>query len=480
MKEIKFSVLGITQSGKTTAIVHLAKNYKVLSCLCSDAENGRTKISVRYYFGKNIIKDEFKLVKTNSDGIKIEKPIESYFEFAKIINCENSIVEYDYAEAYLIPNDILCKILVDNNINQIVLYDTRGLMDIATKINDENKEMTITDLTKVGIDKPDAVLFYYAKEGSSNIKTLYTDLIQKTFSSVPFFVFIRAEEQDKKKYNNLIQGVINFFKGICIKLNFSIETNDVKVKANFELNNNIEVNAKLNLKLKEEDSLITPYFNSEKDIVYRLSEYDLTTFEDEDKFICEMNNHIKKIIKHTLDYNQAMTNKQLLEYLDNESLEKEIIELAMGDIRKYEGGSIRKTNYCYPEKNQGVNYERLLMYYKENEIIGPNNGISTRDRDGRYRYFYTIVMCTLVYNAIYVIFYNSDKDERLKSLLRTALLKVSDSFYCSSFLFNRFVIKKSIEAFRQTTMNNDIELFKIVVNNAINILKEQITSRIDN
>lgn len=478
MKEIKFSVLGITQSGKTTAIVHLAKNYKELSCLCSDVENDRTKMSVRYYFGKDIIKDEFKLVKTNSDGVKIEKPIEYYLEFAKIINCEDSIGEYDYAEAYLIPNDILCKILVNNNIDQIVLYDTRGLMDIATKINDENNEIKITDLTKVGIDKPDAVLFYYAKEGSSNIKTLYTDLIQKTFSSAPFFVFVRVEEQDKKKYNNLILGIINFFKGICIKLNFSIETNDVKVKANFELNNNIEFNAKLSSKAKEKDSLITPYFNSEKDIVYRLSEYDLTTLEDEDKFIYEINNHFEKIIKHTLNYNQAMMNNELSDYLGNENLEKEIIELAMEDIKKYEGGSIRKTNYCYPEKNQGVNYERLLKYYKENEILGPYNGISTRD--GGYSYFYTIVMCTLVYNAMYVIFNNSDKDERLKSLLRTTLLKASDSFYCNSFLFNRLEIKKSIEIFRRTNMDNDIKLFKIVVNNAINTLKEQTTSRINN
>lgn len=476
MKKLRIAVLGITQAGKTTAIIHLAKNYKELNCLCYDEDDGRTKISVRYHLRKDNIKDSFKLVKLNENDEEQTIDEKNCSEFAKKINSENCVKQYDHAEVYLVPNDDICKMLSDNSIEEIVLYDTRGLMDIMTEIDNDKNEKKITDLTKIGIDKPDGVLFFYAKEGSSNIKTIYKDLIEKTFSSAPFFVFFRAEEHDKKKYNNLLQAIVNFFEKICIKLNISVKTNNLKFNVNVEYNNSINVGANVNVKSESKENInpVIPFFNTEEDVIYRLSEYDLNTHEDEDKYTNEMNDYIYKIVKHILSYNQAMINKELLTYLENEELQNEIINFAMNDIKKYKGNPTRKTKYCYPEKEQHVDYETLLKCYKENEILGPYNGIATRD--GKLIYFYTIVLCTLIYNVIYVVFNNSTKDEKLKSLLRTALLKATDTFYCNSFLFDRFVIAESIKKFRQTDMKDDLNLFKIVVKDAIDMVKTQIAN----
>lgn len=300
MKEIKLSVLGITQSGKTTAILHMAMNFKSLMCLCDDYDSGRTKISVRYYFRKGTIKDEFKAIKINDDGSKNEQQIDSIEMFASIINSDNAVEKYDYAEAYLVPNEKICQLLTDKNCNQIVVYDTRGLMDIATKTDDESNETKITDLTKIGIDKPDAVLFFYAQVGSTSIKSLYTKLIKETFDSTPFFVFVRADDHDKKKYSNLINGIFKFFKSIYIKLNLNIKVNDVEVKADFELANKIETDINVEIKTKNNKTFVIPYFNEEKDVIYRLSEYDISTFEDEDKYINEINEYVERIVSNVI------------------------------------------------------------------------------------------------------------------------------------------------------------------------------------
>ena len=86
MKELKISVLGLTQSGKTTAIIHLAKNYNDLRCLCTDESESRTKILVRYHFSINNKTDKFYIINSNDDNSELKKEIETLSEFSHIIN----------------------------------------------------------------------------------------------------------------------------------------------------------------------------------------------------------------------------------------------------------------------------------------------------------------------------------------------------------------------------------------------------------
>lgn len=110
--------------------------------------------------------------------------IETIFEVLTIQKLDSFV---ERIEVSVPANDRVRQYLIDNNL-ELTLRDTRGLLDIQSKKEDGKRTISDENLTSVGLDKLDAVLFFTPTEFLQNcVMDLHGEVLKNVLESVPVF-----------------------------------------------------------------------------------------------------------------------------------------------------------------------------------------------------------------------------------------------------------------------------------------------------
>ena len=240
-RKLIIAALGVTKAGKTSFIAALAKEIRKLVALFLGDKN-RTKVTVDYHFVPYLMTNEHDLMlekidfrltaiaksndfssteKYNAEvinnpiykllGLETIEDAENFEvrlqqmldekvsnvtpkDLAKLLNTEG-IDEYIKKVTILVEaTDVLADVLMYYEID-LILRDTRGIMDLALEKNEEGTRITnIRSLSDLGLDGLSGILFFCSRDGyTNNILQIYEDTLKNVFKSVPVFLVRRSE-----------------------------------------------------------------------------------------------------------------------------------------------------------------------------------------------------------------------------------------------------------------------------------------------
>lgn len=262
-QKIIFAFLGMTKSGKTTAIAALTKNPEHIIQL-SLGDDCRTKVTVEYHFAtkhlpgilvenieffkqsimmsadgtnKQRFNEEIEKNKIFKDILKLEKVLDN----ESLLNCIDqqldnlkknlnneeikSLINTEGIDKYIkkivfqvSANDEFANYLKLKGID-LYIRDTRGLLDIMLEeVDGEKRISNLRPLNELGLDKINGAVFFCSENYPGVVATIYKDTFNSVFQSVPFFLIARDSSMiklfRKKNQEESIENVLSMIQGI--------------------------------------------------------------------------------------------------------------------------------------------------------------------------------------------------------------------------------------------------------------------------
>lgn len=454
-KVLTLGLVGCTQTGKTTAALSQSQNPVEL-CLKYTARGARTKIPTDFVLSsdtevlriRNIILNDAALIGNKVEqynrnltqatgltsllGLKPADPDSNIHDLHRYVKSHQ-----DSSLVNITDEERIFKILSDDDLSafvrriqldlpvydelrcrlnekglELVLRDTRGLMDLTTEKGGDGKLSIKADrLTDVGMDNLDGVLFFCSSQYPNSIDTLYNDLIKTVFASVPCFLASRSElfldscsdvesvdfapdmnnTTVQRKLRILFRPTYEFLAGTGKddKDAFRIMEPVPGVRDCYQFKNHIAPMEKMiqiisTLSCSMEAYANTDDSNSDENIEWTLFQRSVT------HLLCNVSETI-------LNYRSAIN--ALVE-------EKHIEKALLSDEKKW--FDYAKLNYfpmLSPIGSQTYTIEDLDLNVKQDQaFLGPYGGITTRSHGSSWRYAPAVIgavgaYCTLMNNA---------------------------------------------------------------------------------
>ncbi|NEZ42599.1 hypothetical protein [Paenibacillus alvei] len=460
-RKLIIAALGLTKAGKTSFITSLVKKLEKIITLFLGDKN-RTKVTVDYHLISSLTSEEQDLmiediqfrisaIAKSSDFSSFEQfndevqknPIYKILNLQAINENENFEVRLremlDSFQESITPKD-LAKILntegIDEYIKKITvlveaaenlanvldeleidLYmrDTRGLMDLALKKQEDGTKITnIRSLSDLGLDGLSGVLFFCSRDGyTNNILQIYEDTLKNVFKSVPIFLIRRSEVLPLACK---VQGTPTNVEE-TVELIQTIQNGENNLFPNYELDNfqtTLKLLHDLNITYLKQNQYMfkDSYFDQKRmeflvpdsasltsastvnDTVFDISSEDYNLYK---LFSMACMSQVLEMITELHKFMDRVVSDGITKYI--QSNKQYIINLITQDLGKYDldgvdTGIVRPQLKAYTSKNLCD-----LIVDSNYEVLGPRGGITT-PRNGVLRYAPTAVLAVSSKRAI--------------------------------------------------------------------------------
>lgn len=527
-RRIVVALLSLSKYGKTSYITSLAQDPKEMIVLHAK-DDSRTKLTVNYELipyeegmhvevqdiiwnkGKIACGNDFKNIEKYNEQVRtniiyqkiglkeievvdyfykelltqleeIEKSI-SIGEVLDIINTEGVDLLITGITITVPANEILSQELRRENMS-LILRDTRGLLDILVKDENNGKKLSTKPLAELGLDGLNAIIFLCSREYQDVIADIYSDMLNSVMTAVPIFLAYRDGD----------------IKRVTLE---KIEDVSRIIEEEREIEDNFE--SKFYPALK---------FLSKIDITESVSESEFTfkTFNyfDKDKveYIYPECIYLSKLMRNKevddnpLDDSSYITFKLFTTYIMTDIIEK-LMEYYNNILKIFKGNALaqilKENRYVFQAevqddfKQYGVQYHtdfaRPQVDYEDNtsiarkmcdatvDILGPRSGITTMN-GRKMAYIATAISGVTLDRALkWWINRQSFQIEELtelglakgkqSELIKKAMLYVLQKRFVDYFAsiqgyicMNRYVIRDNLEIVRNKHVGEDMAMYE--------------------